>query len=168
MDNPDNFYYHVTYFKNLDAIAEEGIAPDQTPAIGSGYGAHKEGKVFLTVYQGVSFWHSRAEEWAYDTEDDDWFEDGYIPVILRVPASDELNDELEEDELGSQDSNRDAWMLEGSIEPDGIEVFYDGAWMPIEDWNAIDIDTAVQFHEEDGGYHIMLEDDDNPLYVDFR
>jgi hypothetical protein len=175
MEDPNDFYYHVTYFANLDSIAEEGITPGNAPAIGtSQYDEHRKGNIFLTTAPGVIFWQSKSEEWAYSTSDD-WYEEGLIPVVLRIPASEELNEELEEDEPGTRDAAADAWVLKGSIDPEDIEVYYDGEWLPIEDWDEIDIDSTVDFvedSEEDDpeyeGYYEMKSDDENPLYVDFH
>lgn len=185
MDSPKDFLYHITYFANLDSISEEGITPGNDPAIGtSQYDEHREGNIFLTEAPGVIFWHSKAEEWAYSTSDD-WAEDGKVPVVLRVARDSEIGEDdeiigtleelVEEDEPGTRDAAADAWIFEGELGPEDIEVFYDGSWIPIEDWSDIDIDRSLEFVEdsEDSepeytGYYQMKDDHENPLYVDFH
>jgi len=174
-EDPNDFIYHVTYFRNLEGIAEEGITPGNAPAIGTSiYDEHRKGKIFLTEAGGVIFWYGKSEEWAGEIGGDDWAEEGLVPVVLRVLLDEELEEELEEDEPGTRDAAYDAWTLEGEI-VDDIEVYSDGEWIPVEDWEEISVDDALEFVEDESeddpdylGYYELKSDDENPLYPDFH
>lgn len=134
--------YHVTYYDRLPSIAEVGLIPGQSRAIGSpGYDAHVRGKTFLTEADGIAFWMGRAEAFAEHVSDN-VLEDGLVPVVLRVdPDCDggRVRRSLEVDPLGTRDANADAWMTKRRIDPDCIDAFTGQTWEPIDDaYDAID------------------------------
>lgn len=153
----DDILYHVTYANSLDAIANLGLVPGAGSAMGGGGNVgHSLGKVFLSDYDGVSFWFGRSQEWANHYSDDP-HGDGMVPVVLRVTVPDW--DEVEEDEAGSRDSRKDAWAYKGSINPEFLEVWDGEDWVDLDE-DFEDIDVSVAYDEQ--GY--PLDDRDNPLF----
>lgn len=138
--------YHVTYFANLDGIAEQGLVAGAGHSIGGdGLAAHKAGRLFLTETEGIGFWMGRAEEWAEHNSDNP-VEDWLVPVVLRVKAP--ADDDLEDDEIGTRDAGgRSAYHTEAAIDPDHVQVFDGEHWIPIYDFEDIDITAAA---DEDG------------------
>ena len=137
--------YHVTYYKNLEGIAESGLIPEAGESIGApGLRFHKRNRVFLTGKGGILFWMSRAKDFAYYYSDAP-AEDGLVSVVLRIVAY----EDIEEDELGTRDSGYNpAYLCECEIDPEDIEVFDGGWWLPIEDWEQVNYYAGV---DEDGG-----------------
>ena len=62
MEDPEDFVYHVTYFRNLDSIAEEGITPGNEPAIGMGsIRASKQNSVLNQMEHRFKFFLGSAD-----------------------------------------------------------------------------------------------------------
>ena len=153
----DDFVYHVTYYKNLDSIAEEGLVPGCGSSIGrgAGYCSHSSGRVFLSNQDGVGYWYDRAEIHANDMSDD-VLEDGLIPVVIRVNTKGV--DSVEHDDVGSSDSCEDAWYTETAIEAPFLDVWNGDEWADLDD----PIDSSIALDEE--GYFLLT----NPLAVQHR
>lgn len=146
-----DYLYHVTFYNLLDAIEGEGLRPGSGRGIGSAvYDTHREGAIFLTDAGGVHFWASRAEDFAQDRSED-LLSDGLVPVLLRMPEAAARN--CEDDEIGSDDSNHDAYKCRSSIAPRQLEVWVgiddEGKWRPLSAWNDIPIEEA--FDEDSDG-----------------
>jgi hypothetical protein len=136
--------YHVTYMANLGDIAADGLVPGRRSAIGSmALDHHRAGRIFLTEFDGVPYWFSRAEDFAVDMSDDP-ADDELVPVVLRI--NDPPDDDLQEDVEGSRDARRDAYYCECAIDAAQIDVFDGEAWVAIADAE-LDADDAV---DEDG------------------
>jgi hypothetical protein len=143
--------YHVTYYRNLPSIEDEGLEPGHGRGIGGeAYDPHREGGVFLTEASGIRYWYSRAEEFAVDRSDDP-LEDELVPVVLRVKATD-----CEEDELGTADAHHPAWKCLEAIPPEEIEVWTGHRWS--ED---LDLDPSIALDED--GYFLDTYSYQNPL-----
>jgi len=130
--------YHVTYHGRLPSIADHGLRPGERRSIGAAfYDRHRKGAIFLTEASGLSFWHERAEEWAH-AQADNLIDEGYVPVVLRVPDPD-----CEYDEPGSRDAKHDAYRCLKAIDPKEIELWNGRAWVPVEDYDTLDPSDAA-------------------------
>jgi hypothetical protein len=149
------YAYHVTFYRSLDAIEQEGLVPQASGAVGrgGGYAAHSQDRTFLSDCEGVDFWYNRSEDHAFSMADDP-IEDGYTPIVLRVEVSE---DDLFDDELGAEDSRHEAWFTTEDIEPEDIEVWDGNSWLPIDEWSTIEVGMA---YDEEG---FMVYQDQNPL-----
>lgn len=145
------FLYHVTTYRRLREIAERGLERGRARAIGaSAYDDHARRGIFLTSAEGVFFWHSRAEDHA-EHGSDDLLEDGVVPVVLRIDERGIPDDRLEGDPIGTHDARADAWIAEGPIDPEYIEVFDGDDWIPIHEWRRIDPHLGVVEEEDPDG-----------------
>lgn len=154
-----DYLYHVTTYRRLETIAEHGLLRGRSRAIGaSSLDTHADKGIFLTEGGGVYFWHARAEDHA-NAGSDDLLEDGVIPVVLRIPddvAAIPDVDELDEDDVGTENAGADAWASNGPIKPADIEVYDGKAWVPVALWETIDVMRALEPVDQD--------DDGNPIY----
>ena len=151
-----DYLYHVTTYRRLETIAEDGLRRGHARAIGApSYDANAARGIFLTDPEGVFFWHARAEDHA-EHGSDDVLEDGSIPVVLRVDVDDLPDEELDEDEAGTKDACADAWISEGPVDPENIEVFDGEAWIQVTDWEELNPELGVEKVDED--------DDGEPIY----
>lgn len=149
MTKKREYLYHVTTYRRLEDIAEDGLRRGRARAIGApSYDANAARGIFLTEAEGVFFWHARAEDHA-EHGSDDLLEDGVVPIVLRVDVDDLPDEELEPDEPGSHDARADAWISQGPIEPDTIEAFDGQGWVPVSDWEQIDPSLGVEEIDED-------------------
>jgi hypothetical protein len=120
------YLYHVTYMNRINAIAEEGLALNSSPSIGGmAYEGHKQGRIFLTDADGVSFWLTRAEQFAYDQADNP-VEEGYVPIVLRTKNTARLH--AEADEIGSSDSGSHAFYVSKTIPASQLEYWGSTQW----------------------------------------
>lgn len=138
----DDDLYHITFYRNLRYIAEEGLKPDQARTIGTSiYDEHRRGRIFLCGRKDVSFWYERAEAFAIDRSDD-FISDGIVPVVLRV--ADSWVEEVSQDTVAATESKRsDSWFYEGSIDASDLEVWTGAAWTYVDNYEAIDLVKAV-------------------------
>lgn len=143
----DEYLYHVTFYRNLESISGDGLLPGGGGGMGAsgGYGEHSRGRVFLTSKSGVGFWYSKCEAWA-ENRSDNIFEDGMVPVVLRVSP----NEEEEEDELGSSDAAAEAYFTQDGIDPDDIEVWNGTDWLPVSGWESINLLSALTVENTEG------------------
>lgn len=159
--DPDNYLYHVTYYAHLGSIEEHGLNPEHSAKSigGSALEAHKGESLFFTEAEGIDYWLSKSSDWAFHNHDEP-MENGWIPVILRIPFPDDFeeDDDWVVDEVGEMDSGHDAFMIEASFAPDELELFYDGKWIPIGKWRDVDEEKSY----DEGGYPV--EDEENPFY----
>ena len=159
----DDHLYHVTWYKDLGSIDEEGLSPGGGSALGKGgYSGHSSGRLFMTDAGGLFFWFSRMEEHA-SHDSDDPLEDGYVPVVLRFPEP----EGAEVDEAGTSDAMSDAFYTESGVDPEDIEIWNGSSWVPIEDWDSIDPSESFDVDEdEDEGeeWHVFKDVHQNPLY----
>lgn len=156
MSKDTSYVYHVTTYRRLEAIAERGLLRGRARAIGApSLDSHAAQGIFLTDPEGVFFWHGRAELHA-EAGSDDVLEDGVVPVVLRVDVEDVPDDELAPDEEGTRDASADAWIAQGPIESDDIEVFNGKKWVEIADWESVDPILGVEKYDDD--------DDGEPIY----
>jgi len=154
--------YHVTYFNRLGGISEAGLRPGMARSIGAGgYDAHSKKGVFLTEDDGVSFWFNRAEQFAEHNSDNP-LEDGLVPVVLKIDPAAFLEDDLFDDELGSKDAVAGAYIIPDGIDADYIDVWDGTNWIPVDEWDSIDIEQSFDKEE------IEDEDGDDDAYFMFK
>lgn len=153
--NPDgNYAYHVTFFKNLSSIDQNGLGPQGgTPSLGiGGVAGHSKGNLFLTEEGGIDFWFQRMSEHA-EHQSDNAFEDELVPVVLRFPWPSNII----EDEAGSQDANADAFMTQSNIDPDDIQIYNGSSWVDISEWHTLDMESAFEIEEYEDEFTGELE-----------
>lgn len=155
--------YHVTWHRALSGIAEDGLQPG-SGGIGVGaYAGHSRGKVFLAGPGSVRHWFARLEEHA-ESRSDDVLADGYVPVVLRVPEPDEVQD----DEVAQSEtiSAEESYFVEHGVDPEDVEVWDGSSWIPVSDWESLDPSQAVttEVDEESGDeLHWFVDASSNPL-----
>ena len=138
--------YHVTFYNRLSDIASRGLVPDARSAIGvGGYAGHSKSKTFLTVFDGVSFWYSRARDHA-ENQSDDVKEDGLAPVVLRIKNY----GALEADGPGTRDATDDAFTTVEKIPASVIDVWTGSKWVNVKQWRSVDDAKAFDPEEVDG------------------
>lgn len=158
-DSP--YLYHVTYAVALPDIEETGLRSAAGPGIG-GAGYDKLQGVFFTEPEGVSFWYSKAEQWA-EHRSDDLLEDELVPLVIRADTDDlEI---LYEDTEGTRDAGgATAWVTE-NVEPEAIEVWDGEEWVPLEDFGEVGLEEAFKEDEYEGDtWSVLLDDFENPFY----
>jgi hypothetical protein len=141
-----SYFYHITYYNRLPGIAARGLITGGAPSIGgAGLDSHRRDAIFLTEFDGIGFWVDRAEQWAHHNSDD-LLEEGFVVVVLRVLDTDDLIEECEEDVIGTEDSGHYAIKCRTTIEPEEIQLYWDGEWLYVDDYETID--PAEAFDEE--------------------
>jgi len=154
-DVPD-VVYHVTYYRNLDGISEEGLLGDVGGGVGqgAGYSEHSKQGVFTTTWDGLLFWYSRSEDWGQNelVGDEQEFFTGTFPVVLAVRTN--VFEGLKRDEIGTRDAFADAWIVD-DVDPEEVFVWNGERWVPLEDWDTIDPEKA--FDREETGEIIENE-----------
>jgi len=126
---PTEYLYHVTYLKDLEGITSDGLQPGRGQTFARAYEGHASGRVFLTSWDGVSFWAQRYGELSIGHTDTP--EDGWVPVVLRVDV-DLIEGELSTDEPGSTDARAPSYFTGEAIDADLLDVWDGGAWVELE------------------------------------
>lgn len=144
--------YHVTYAKNLPSIARQGLRPSAPASLG-GYAPkeHVRNAVFLTVPGGLWFWYGDALETAIT--DDHEGDTRFAPVVLRVPHVD-----CPEDVFGTEEAGVPAYRCLAEISPNIIEVFDGERWIPLKQYQKINLATSLP------SGHEAIERDSFPLF----
>lgn len=144
--------YHVTYYNNLENIAKYGLNfqisnknYSKTHLIQNSY----QGTFFVTNIQGVKHWISTMEDQA-NHKSDNIYQDGFVPVILKFKLN--RNKHLT-DPYGETDFDRKTKSI---IPPQGILAWNAINWIPIHDWENININ-----------YFVELSNDPNDEYLAF-
>jgi len=162
-DSPE-FLYHVTYFSRLERIATQGLLAGQGRSIGApSYDSHAAKGLFLTEPEGIRFWFGKSENFA-EHRSDNPYEDGLVPVVLRIDAASLSDDKMSEDDLGTRDAFNQAYIYKDGIAPDYLEIWDGSSWIPVEDY--WDVDTLQAFtveQDEDSGDDLYWFKNDNPL-----
>lgn len=152
--------YHVTYLRNLDDIAENGIVPGGGEAGGAKFLYHSRGRSFFSDKAGLPHWFDLMSNRAADMSDNA-YESGHVPVVLRFPSP----MQAQEDEMGAHESGAGAWFTEEPIDPDEIEIWNGSSWVPIDEWDTIDASGSFDFEEDDGEELAWMKFySENPLY----
>ena len=149
-------WYHVTYSGRLPYIAERGLRRGQPRSIGApALDSHAAKGVFLTLADGVFFWHGRAEAFA-EHNSDDFVEDELIPVVLRVDLPDDLP--REGDAEGTRDALVDAIVVR-AVHPMYLNVWTGTEWVPIDQYDEVNLDCAyTTMVEDDAELHYFVND----------
>jgi hypothetical protein len=121
----------VTTAARLASIAQNGLLPNSTPAIGNGpdLAQHKKGRLFLCEEEGVDTWLSLSE--CHVMNSFDYYEyrpRQEVPVVLRVRVDRNL---LSVDEIGTKDAETWAYVSTSCIAPEFIEVWNGDRWEPV-------------------------------------
>ena len=156
---PAETYFHCTYAKNLPGIAKRGLVPSPAPGLLRAVAKNHRG-VYLTEPGGILFWFGRLEAWAFH-DSDDAYEEGLVPVVLKVNTSCRLI----EDELGTEHARARAAVCPRPIPPGAIRVWDGADWIPVRDYELIDLRQACTWDDEDrfDGFKYSNQNPLNPL-----
>lgn len=78
------YYYHVTYVKNLSSIGWRGLLPNARPNWQhGGYDENSRAGLFLTDARSIKYWLHRLQEQA-EQNSDNILKDRLVPIVLRV------------------------------------------------------------------------------------
>jgi hypothetical protein len=153
-------FFHTTYVLRLPGIARQGLRVGAARSLGAAsYDRHASRGVFLSGYDGVSYWYQIAQAFA-EHHSDDVLGDGLVPVVLRVSVD---ADDIEEDDVANLESvHADAFISRDPIDPGDIEIWDGASWIDIEDHDDIDPELGVEWEEDedvdDGGYWLFPSD----------
>ncbi len=111
----DEYLYHVTTRRRLPLIKKNGLSPSAVPQF-SNYVAHSQGKVFFCEKAGVNFWKQRVEQHESHNHDRP-----SRVIVLRVKRS-LLEDKIQNDGIGSDDSGSESYYITDRVPPRAIEV----------------------------------------------
>jgi hypothetical protein len=141
--------YHVTFAGNVEAIQRQGLLPGSGGKFGGGYAEHSRGSLFLTEPAGVYFWYHRIAATVSPFERAE-----ETPVVLRfVPMVDE-EEAMQEDELGTRDAGAEAYMFQGEVAPERLEMWDGSGWGLLNDVDpeglVEDIQGEAALEEDDG------------------
>lgn len=150
------YLYHVTFIRNLEDIEDRGLRPEYGGSLfGGGYAGHSKGHVFLTEEDGLLFWFRKIGDMAeYRFEEP--IEAGAVPVAIRIPS--QYLPELEIDKAGSKDAFSDAFQTTVLVDPDHMEVWFDGAWHPLSEVDSEDLQQLAL----DGADYDEMDEPDPP------
>ena len=85
MDDEIRWVYHVTFYRNLDRILNEGLKPSGGSGINlPSHREHSKGKLFFSDFEDVDFWYNNFEKSA-EAQSDNILNDGLVPIILAFP-----------------------------------------------------------------------------------
>src|SRR5690606_6040526 len=91
-ENKSQMAYHITYLKNIDNIAREGLIPSQSNFNFTNMGAWSKGKTFFTTdSDGILYWINKLHENTisnYESgawERRNWVNSLIIPVVIKFP-----------------------------------------------------------------------------------
>lgn len=153
----DEFVYHVTFFKNLDNISVNGLNVGDGSAMGrGGYKSHSGNKLFFTSMIGLGYWFDILEQHAVDLSDNP-FEDQLVPVVLRFFKPENTNSD-------PASGFEESFFVNSSVEPEDIEIWNGVSWIPISDYENIDISQSFteDIVDEDIFYTFKYQNQ-NPL-----
>jgi len=140
------FVYHVTYWRNLDAIANQGLDYTQgSPNFPQQWLQQNstQGNFFTTDISQVSQWLEILVNHAY-AKTDHVEQDGLIPMILRF----RLNPNKHyPDPEGYTNSDKYTDRL---IPPQGIQIWDTHQWLSISYWESIDPEIFLDRQMQDG------------------
>lgn len=113
--NRDEYLYHVTTKRRLPLIKKNGLSPN-APSQFENYTDYSRGKVFFCEKGGIGFWKQRVEEHEEANNDRP-----SRVVLLRVPRS-LLEDKLQNDGRGTEDSRKPSYYVSEKVPAKSIEV----------------------------------------------
>jgi len=77
------YWYHITYAKNLKSIGFYGLVKNLKPNWQhGGYDVHSREGIYVTTPRHISYWIERFQNLA-EHNSDDIYKDKLIPIILR-------------------------------------------------------------------------------------
>jgi hypothetical protein len=140
------FVYHVTYWRNLDLIASQGLDYTQgSPNFPQSWLQQNsaQGSFFTNDPQYISRWVSTLEDHAY-AKSDHVDEDGFVPIVLRF----RLNPKKQQpDPRGETPADR---FTDRLIPPEGIQIWNSQQWLPLSYWESVNLETFLDRQVQDG------------------
>jgi hypothetical protein len=153
------YLYHVTFCRNLKAIARRGLRPgskrgitdDPSYGVPSMVGKTRK-SIFLSSANVVPFWFDSVVSIGQERTRTNASREGWVPVILRVPPP----NARVKDEIGTRDAGAIAYLAEEGVPSDVISVFAGDklGWVSIAKQALVDTDSAV---DDDGAALNALE-----------
>jgi len=140
MSNP--VVYHVTYYKNLDLISDEGL--DFTEYGGANFlkpflqRNSQLGNFFTTNINQIGNWVETLEYQANDISDN-IYEDGLIPIVLKF----KINRNTHQPDQHSE--YPDSYYTQTIIQPQGIQCWTGVNWIPISSWIRINTGNFIDY-----------------------
>jgi len=120
----DQYYYHVTYVKNLSSIGWRGLRPNARPNWQhGGYDVNSRNGSFLTSARYVPHWLYRLRDLA-EHNSDDILKDRLVPVILRLKVNKPAK--LKGDDMAD---GTDSWAYPYGVPSDRIEMWTGHQWV---------------------------------------
>lgn len=113
-EGKDDYLYHVTTKARLPLIRKNGLSPNAVKQF-SNYSDYSSGKVFFAEKGGVKFWKQRVEE------HEDHNSDRPSPVVVLKVKRSVLEDKLQNDGRGSEDSRWPSYYVTEKVPPKVIE-----------------------------------------------
>ena len=160
---PEEYLYHITMLNNLESISSEGLRPGSGQSLGHGGNIGRSfGNIFLTDKNGISHWYHIAERIAEDRSDN-LLEDLMIPVVLRIPKTDEDKEDTSAEGYGYLDQAE--YKIQDSIDPDDIEVWDGKKWVGIEQYDNINPEDALDIVEEESDEEESDEFSSEPIIL---
>jgi len=164
------FLYHITFYRNMSSISSGGLMPGSGELLGHGGNAGRSsGSIFLTDKSSISHWYNKIEQMA-EYSSDNILQDEVVPVVLRTPK---LNDD-KQDDTAEQVGMYDEYVRPHTISPDQLEIWNGTQWVPVSDYEQIDLESALDAQpadeDEDGDgdgddniYYYFKDSSSNPL-----
>jgi len=155
--------YHVTFSRSLEGIAEDGLRPG-TGHNFAGYQGYAKGWLHLCDADALSGWFHKLLYSGQDT--DDPVSDGVVLVVLRLTEDAESDLDIDVDELGNEAvPNGTSYRTTDTVPPDGLEVWDGTEWLPIWQWESVNVEEGVRMETDDGEeYAVTLDSEESPLF----
>lgn len=131
---PVPWVYHVTFYANLESIADKGLQA-RARSTWAQYAAHSKGKIFFTAADGVSRWAHKVH---YSGAGEEGF--GGLVTVLRLRA-DKMTD-AGRDAIGTKDAMADAYTVTAGVPAALLDVWNGRKWVRLED---ADLDAMADF-----------------------
>jgi hypothetical protein len=151
LENRQPFVYHVTFYKNLDLISDEGLDYKEYGGANFSQGVYPihsmSGNFFTTDINRIGFWIHSLEYSGLD-QSDNIEEDGLVPIILRF----RLNPKKYQPDIHGGDPSDH--FTDRLIPPQGLQVWNGKQWIPINYWNNINLNDFVDRDE----YGVSVKD----------
>lgn len=155
------YLYHVTYLGDIPSIQDSGLQAGGGQTFDN-LSEYSLGRLFFTDEDGLIFWNQRYAEWA-EHKSDDPLDRLMIPVTLRIPLSQDLEESLQQDDLGMQDASAESFYVEdGRISPEAIELYDGHQWVPLANADPQELAETAQASAE-----IEEVDGEQLTYPDF-
>ena len=128
--------YHVTFARNLDAIAVTGLRPGQGKNFWNYlyYARNTRNSTFFSTYETLDCWFQKLQIAGQDRYKQNAVAEGAFPVALRLhdDAVERILEDLELDREGDRDCpDGESFFCAMTISPHELDVWDGDEWRPI-------------------------------------